>query len=56
MPLFFYNQGEMSNGEYRLRAGGNSPTWLKPVALLPLDGSFFVYPFTPQHTPGERIQ
>jgi Zn-dependent protease len=28
----------MSNGEYRLRAGGNSPTWLKPVALLPQVG------------------
>jgi hypothetical protein len=24
----------------RLRAGGNSPTWLKPVALLPLIGRF----------------
>jgi hypothetical protein len=23
----------------RLRAGGNSPTWLKPVALLPHFGS-----------------
>jgi hypothetical protein len=39
IEIFFRNPLEMSRGSFRLRAGSNSPTWLKPVAFLPLFGS-----------------
>src|SRR2546427_12972686 len=38
IEIFYCNPLEMPSGSFRLRAGSNSPTWLKPVALLPLFG------------------